>query len=110
MTMAWTELRSRDKFQDAIRRMRMAKKDEINFQCNDCERGFTNEAAWNYHGSQTGHNINGDNPSVEFRALQEEKRQLEEAYRLQGEKLSEVNGELNRARHKLNSIIAVVQL
>jgi hypothetical protein len=88
----------------------MAKKREINFRCNDCERGFTNEAAWIYHGSQTGHNINGDNPSAEFRALQEEKRQLEEAYQLQGEKLSEVNGELNRARHKLTSIIAVVQL
>ena len=40
-----------------------------NFLCNDCKRGFSKESAWQYHGENTGHNINGDLPSPEAERL-----------------------------------------
>jgi hypothetical protein len=31
----------------------------FNFACNDCDRKFLHEKAWQYHGSHTGHSSGG---------------------------------------------------
>lgn len=72
--------------------------------CNDCERGFTNQAAWEHHGAGTGHNINGDLPGKEQRLvseLQARIAKLEEAYRL-------TDQERARLWAKVNAIQALI--
>lgn len=86
-------------------REKLPQKYRMAYCCNDCDRGFTNRKAWEHHGANTGHNINGDLPGKFQREMSELREQLDkvtEAYR-------HVDAERASLATKLNAILAVVE-
>lgn len=79
---------------------------EMNYRCNDCERGFTNKAAWQHHGAQTGHNIDGDLPGKEQRRVSE----LEADNRRLANELDLAQRRVGRLENKMTGIISILNL
>lgn len=79
---------------------------ESNYRCNDCERGFRTKAAWEYHGENTGHNINGDLPGRSDREHGELRKQLEDALAAN----QKIMAERNKMADKLNALYLIVKL
>lgn len=89
----------------------MSKK--INWLCNDCERGFVNRAAWEHHGAQTGHNINGDLPGKQQREVSELRAALDAA-RVAADanraNFSQLLKDRDRLQQKLNMVASTLAL
>jgi len=81
-------------------------KRKVNFVCNDCDRRFTNASAWEYHGQQTGHNLDGDLPGHEAQKIVDLDR---EVMRLTAE-LKESKAVAERLHTKLTGIVSILNL